>query len=778
MRTLSLALNNIKRGKSAAISLFILIFLASLLLNIGSTIMIKTGTFYEDKVEELHDAHVSIVMNHDHFKQPYADFLKSYSGVKEAETEDILLLPLAAFRYDKSDVSIRTAVLNADADHKIAPPKLVEKSDSVKGEAIYLPYGLKIAGYELGDSFTLSYQNKKYNYQVAGFFESTLMGTTHLAMIKFYLPDAAYQHLRKELGSEAEGVQLSAVFKDSKQADALLDDYNKHFPASNESTDPSFWGGDMQMAESSTLTVNIVAMILVAFAAVMVMVSLIVIKFRITNSIEDGMVNIGVLKAVGYTSKQILGSMVLQFLLIAVVGSLAGIAVSYAVLPAFGGIISQLTGLLWQSSAHLAADLSSLLVVILLVVLVAMFSAKRIRKLPPVSALRGGIQTHNFKRNSFPLDQSKGGLQLLLASKNILANKRQSLMITVIIAAITVASVFSSVLYYNIAENKTTFFQLLGTETPNVGVQVQAGKSSEQVLTKLEEMKGVKKAGIQDIVTMTVEGRLVTMDFADDFAKLDVNTIYEGRFPKYDNEIAITGGFAERLNKKIGDTIQVAVGDTSRPFLITGFKQSLNTGKNGASMTLAGVQQLIPGHQGLSINVYLDGINNAEFMRNVQVKYGSDIQSVTDVDENLNTQSKVYVSALFSVMIVILLITVLVVVMILFLVIQTTIRKRKKELGISKALGYTTFQLMTQITLSFLPIITIGVIVGGVVGSLCTNSILKMLLFDAGASKTEFTIYPPFIMSLCLALFILAYLVSMLVSRRIKRITPYGLITE
>ena len=65
------------------------------------------------------------------------------------------------------------------------------------------------------------------------------------------------------------------------------------------------------------LPINMVAMILVAFAAVIVLVSLIVIKFRVTNSIDDGIINIGVLKAVGYTSRQILASITLQFMLIA-----------------------------------------------------------------------------------------------------------------------------------------------------------------------------------------------------------------------------------------------------------------------------------------------------------------------------------------------------------------------------------------------------------------------------------------------------------------------------
>ncbi|WP_081765405.1 FtsX-like permease family protein [Paenibacillus pini] len=36
------------------------------------------------------------------------------------------------------------------------------------------------------------------------------------------------------------------------------------------------------------------------------------------------------------------------------------------------------------------------------------------------------------------------------------------------------------------------------------------------------------------------------------------------------------------------------------------------------------------------------------------------------------------------------------------------ILKRKREFGILKATGYTTFQLMTQIAMSFVPIVIIG----------------------------------------------------------------------
>ncbi|TDL58341.1 ABC transporter permease [Paenibacillus dendritiformis] len=773
-----LAIANIRQGKSAAISLFVLIFAAALLLNIGMAITSAMNTFYEDKVEELHDAHVSMAMSTADFQQPHADFLKTYPGVKETGTEQMIFLPAATIRYNNNEFSIRLALLNADAGRAVAPLKLVAEPASGMEDGMYIPYGLKAGGYQLGDSIAFTYHNKTYRYRVAGFFESALMGTTKLAMLKFYLPDTAYRQLSAELGPAADGVLLSALVTNSEQSGALLRDFHKQFPQLYTSADSSFWSANLDMAASSMMTVHVVALILIAFAAVIVLASLLVIKFHITNSIEEGMVNIGVLKALGYTNRQIVSSIGLQYMLIAIPASAAGAAVSYAAMSAFGAVLSFLTGLLWPGGIHTGTDLLTVLIMILLVLAVTLLSSLRIYKLHPAAALRGGIQTHNFRRNPLPLDKAKGGLSLLLACKAMLTNRRQNLMIAGITAAITFASVFSVVLYYNAAEDKTAFFQLVGAETPDIGIQVAPGHDSGQLLMRMEQMPGVEKANILDYITTAIEGQLVTTEFSDDFGKLDNPTIYEGRYPQYDNEIAITRGLAGQLGTTVGDTVRVGLGEASYPFLITGLNQSLHRGNNGASLTLAGVQHLLPGHQGMSINVYLQGAVNADFIREAELAYGSRIQAITDVNQSLESQSEGYITAIFTVMIVIVAITALVVVLLLYLVINASLIKRKREFGILKAIGYTTFQLMTQIAFGLMPIVIAGIIAGGVLGCLYTNSVLKLILFDAGLSNARFIIPVPLIMKLCMAMTVLAYIVSMLVSRRIKRITAYGLIME
>jgi putative ABC transport system permease protein len=781
MKIVHLALANIKKGKSAAISLFVLIFIAGLLLNVGMTVITKINTFYDDKVEELHDAHVSIIMNSADYKQPYEDFLKTYSGVKETETETIILMGASKFRFGDSDLNIGAALLNADANRKFSPLKLIERLDTISNDDIYVSYSFKASGgYKLADTFTITYQDIDYSYRIAGFFEATTMGTNNNGMMKFLLPDAAYHQLSDKLGETAGGTLMSAILTDSTQSTELLNDYKKQFthPDIGE-TSQYFWGTDIEMMKSvSTMTINIIAMILVAFAAVLVIVSLIVIKFRVTNSIDDGMVNIGVLKAVGYTSRQILASITLQFMLIALSAGVVGVGISYAAMPVFGGIISSLSGLLWTQSFDASINIACILIVALLVLTVTLLSSIRIRKLHPVAALRGGIMTHSFKNNFFPLEKAKGGLHFVLACKTMITNSKQNIMIALIMVAITFASVFSIVLYYNVAVNKTAFIHLVGSEKSSVVVQSKPDIDNKKLLVDIEQMDGVEKIAILDVITTTIDEQSFYTNISDDYAKLENNTVYKGRYPQYDNEIAVSGAVAKLLHRSIGDTVKVEVGDVSYPFLITGLSQSINYMGQITSLTIPGVQHLIPDYTGKTINVYLKEVDNASFIRDFKVQYGDLIDDIMDVDEMLGSQSSIYISAVFAVMVMILAITTLVVTLILYLVIKTMILRRKREFGILKATGYTTLQLMTQIALSFVPIVIVGVLIGGVLGCLYTNSMLTLLLSSAGIYNVQFIVDIPLIIVLCTGIIVLAYLVSMLVARRIKRISAYGLITE
>ncbi|RDW19965.1 ABC transporter permease [Oceanobacillus chungangensis] len=772
---------NIRKNKSASVSLFIFILVAALLLNIGLMVITQINSFFDNKVEQLSDPHVSIMMDKASYHADYEAFLANYSRITNTETEEIIMMGSAKFDFGNSELNNSIIIFNAGNSRMMGPLKLIEKLNTSGANDIYIPYSFKTSGnYRLGDSFTIHYQNKDYEYRIAGFLETTMMGTNNVGVMKFMLPDTPYQALADKLDEQSDAMILSAVMEDKTQSTKLLNDFTKEFPQSVVGETTSYiLGLDIEMVKSvNTLTVNIVATILVAFAAIIVLVSLIVIKFRVSNSIEDGMANIGALKALGYTSLQIVSSIILQFILIALSASMAGIALSYGLMPFIGGVVSALNGLVWEQSFDITINIVSILVVVLSVVIVTLLSAFRVRKILPVVALRGGIRTHSFRKNHFPLEKATGGLHFLLAIKSMLANAKQNTMILLIMIALTFASVFSMVLYYNIASDKTAFVNMFGSEPANVFIDVKPEADTREFLREIKQMDHVKKVNIFDLITTKVDGQTVYTNVTDRYDDLENNVVYEGRQPTHENEISISWVVSNQINKEIGDTVEVEYGAETKRYLVTGVSQSIGNLGQIAALTMDGIQQLQSDYQGSTLYVYLNDIKNKDFIKNLKEQYGDNIVETLDIDENIESQTGMYTAAVFAIMVMVLTITVLIVVMILYLVIKTMIIKRKKEFGVMKAIGYSTIQLMSQISISFLPVITAGVAIGGVLGYFFTNPMLSALLSSAGVKRLDFTIHLPTILILCVSIVILAYIVSLLVSRRIKYISAYGLITE
>ncbi|MGE8206047.1 FtsX-like permease family protein [Heyndrickxia sp. NPDC080065] len=778
---MNLAMANIRKSKYATVSLFIFILIAGLLLNMGLMVNTQLNAFFDQKNEQLKDPHVTFVMDQASYHSAHNEYLANYSGIKETETEEIIDMHVAKVIFGNGELTDSFVILNADTKRTIGPLNLIERLTTTSINDIYVPYIFKTnGGYKLGDDFTITYQDRDYDYRIAGFLETTMMGTNNNGVMKFMLVENAYQSLADELGHQSKGLIISVVMEDKKQSSKLINDFFQNVKKPQvEESNSYIWGLDIeQLKNVDSLTINIIATILIAFSAIIVIVSLIVIKFRISNNIEDEMENIGILKSIGYTSRQILLSIILQYFLITLSASIVGIALSYALMPLIGNIISTLSGLIWIHSFDIIINLISIFFVTLCVVIVTLLSAFRVRKILPVAALRGGIQTHSFRKNYIPLEKAKGSLHFLLAIKSMLGNVKQNIMILLIIMALTFVTVFSVVLYYNIALDKTAFVNLFETEPSNVYIAVKPDADTRELLSDIEEMDHVRKVNIFDTIKLKIDGKDVYTNVTDQYNQLDNNIVYEGRQPKYENEISISWVVSSQINKGIGDTVDVEYGAETKSYLITGLSQIIGDFGRTASLTMEGIQQLQLDYKGTTLYVYLDNISNNDFIHNIQKQYGDNIVETLDIDKKIESQTSMYTDAVFAIMVIVLTITVLVVVIILYLVIKTMITKRKKEFGVMKAIGYSTFQLMNQISISLLPIIITGVGIGGLLGIFFTNPMFSVLLSNAGIKRLEFIIHLPIIAMVCVGILILSYIVSMVVSLKIKKISAYSLITE
>ena len=69
---------------------------------------------------------------------------------------------------------------------------------------------------------------------------------------------------------------------------------------------------------------------------------------------------------------------------------------------------------------------------------------------------------------------------------------------------------------------------------------VKSDEETRELLSHIEQMDQVRKVNILDSITTKIDGQTVSTNITDHYNQLENNTVYEGRQPKYENEISIS----------------------------------------------------------------------------------------------------------------------------------------------------------------------------------------------------------------------------------------------
>lgn len=777
-----LSFANIRKTKGHTVSLFILFLIASLLLNAGLLVFLNFGNYFNEETKALNTSDMYFVMPSRFYTPKVDQFIKSNNVIKELQKNDSVEADGSIpYNGDKRDC---TFLFNdADTSRNLSKWKFVGEHLDPDSMSIYVPYVLSVdGGYKLNDKLMVTFKNTKLTFTIKGFTDDVFFSSLDTGALGIYLPHQAYETVKQKLGSQC-GVSIifANVSNTNNNIESGIKEILKqeHLLSAADSDNTIFGIGLPLIKLSRTFMASGVSAMMVAFAAVIVIVCLIVIRFRIGNSIEDDMLKIGSLKAIGYTSGQIITSIVLQFSLIALAGGAAGIVFSYFTTPALSNVLAHQSGLLWVQGFDGRISSIALCSILLVVALVSLWTARRIHKLNPIVALRGGIVTHNFKKNYFPLHKAKGSLPFLFALKSMLQNKKSSIMIAAILTFVAFASAFAVIMFYNTAVDTTTFAQTPGSEVSNAAVFLKPTADQTKLVKEIKAMNGVRKVQFLDEVKGSVENSSCDLYYMDNYSAKETDTVYDGRYPRHDNEITISGVLSDALNKKIGDTVTLKVGDKQAAYLITGLAQGSQDGGTMVFITSSGMAKLDSNFKQQELQIYLNkGVKSAQFVKDVDHKYGQSFLQTVDMDKEWQQGMSEYTTIISKVGIAVFAITILVVILVLYFVINSSIVRQKRELGIQKAIGFTTLQLMNQVSLGFLPPVIVGVILGSILGITQTNAMMSFVQHSMGIMKANYIVTPGWIILFSTAIVIVSYITSMLITYRIRRISAYALVSE
>jgi len=326
------------------------------------------------------------------------------------------------------------------------------------------------------------------------------------------------------------------------------------------------------------------------------------------------------------------------------------------------------------------------------------------------------------------------------------------------------------------------FKQIIGVEPAEVQLAAESEEFAAEHFERIGETAGVKQYVKFDVFSVTAGGKLLNLCVWEDIGQKSPGTLILGRFPQSDNEISLLSTVSAVLGKGTGDVIHIEYEGSARDYLVTGITQSVGGGT--CDVTKAGFAKLIGAAEETIVlrgmNLFLDSGDTDyvdDFVDGLLIEYGPELNAI-NLAEAVNGTLVALKDPIAIATYFIIAITVFTVCFVFYLLMNTVMRRRKKDFGIMKALGFTNGQIILQMLLSFLPVILIGTALGIGAGVLLTNPLLGLMFSGLGIAKPLFVIPAALTAISGFALCTVSLLTVYLLSLKTRNISPQKLIVE
>lgn len=773
-KSILFAASNIRRSKGQTAAVAVLAFLAAVMLNLW----LMLATDYKQNFDRCHDRlnaeHVIVTMTDEGgVRECMAETVRKDGRTKEYSVENVLLMA-GSIPYNNGEINSNFVFLEKQAalSRTIGKVEIVEDSSCTSG--IYLPMLYKTGDIAVGKPVRLSLSGNDVELTVCGFFNSAMAGSHNCGMVEALLTEDAYESLA-ETGYVYSAAMCSVRIEDKNESE----DYAAMLSSAVTAGYPGRFGMTTTytlVTASRYISQMISASVISAMAFLVLLIALIVMVSNIVNYIQENMRDLGALKAIGYTGRQLTGALVLQFLGIWLLIALIGIGVTYCLFPGVNAMMITQTGIPYEIHFLPLPALITLALLSGAVCLAVRLACRRIKRIDPIAALRQGVQTHSFKRNFIPLENTRAPLNYALALKTMLSGMKQNVTVCVTMLVLSLIVVFSGVMIENVIRDSTGFLNLVVGETADSCISIKAD-GEEAFLRAMETDDRVEKVYLYNSISVYHNGGAELMaTVCDDFDKVNnPDVCFEGRFPKYENEVAIAKRYAGENDLKIGDQITLEADGREAEYIITGYTQVINNLGKDCLLTRQGYERL---GELQNLNFYLnlkEGVAGAAFNEDIASK--TEVNIYVDIESVVKSAAEVYISLMRVIVIAVLLLSLIIIVFVLYLLLRNLLSAKKRDYGILKALGYTTGQLILQTALSFMPTVIISVIVGTALSCIGINPLLSVFMSELGIVKCTFAVPADFILIAGAGLTAATFLFACLLSRRIRRIAPRELLT-
>ncbi len=780
---------NMKSQKSSFIGILALMFIITISLLAVLSIWINANDYENEQIDRLGYGDITYWIETVDI-EPLLSEVNAVAEVEKSWAQDVVIFEeYDVYGKEEKEPSIigslHMMTWTMESGYSIYNDSLTEISGEppklASGEIYVSPSFSSLYRADIGDQvgIRVSEDGEMLFFTIKGYFEDPIAGSALMGMKRALLTESdmrKIQGLVEEAGEKARARNGSVVhIYQREDSELALAGLQKRLGEETHLLEVSGFSYPKATIIGFMLILqNIFAGFLLVFMLVLMVVAMIIIGHSISSSIEQDYVDMGILKALGYTRKDLRIVQMLQYLAAILCGILPGIPVSVLVVRLVDSMTVTVVGLLIPADIPVGVSLLALGMIVLVIMGFVYVKTAKIGKITPIRAIRGGAEDVYFaSRLTAPV--RKCGLSFWLAYRQLVSGKRQYRSASLVAALLVFFLSLTVRMEAWLGPDGSGLMESFAAARFDYGIRYE----EEGIREEIEEMLA-SQAPIADTYQFKMSrGFLNQTEFLMNIiSEPAYYNILEGRTCLYANELVMTQTVADELGVAVGDMVSLGCNGKEQEFIISGIYQCANDMGSNFGVTKEGYESFGMEEEAKMpyyiFYVLEDATDMSETLTMIKEAYDGKVT----VDDNTWSGVDAILLATSALMSLLLIITIVFILVTVSLTGSKILYKEQHDMGIYKSLGFLSSKLRIAFAIRFGITAVAGSVLGMVLSVYLTDPLADLVLKVCGVSHFTSRLGPLDMLMPALAVCALFFGFAYLSSGKVKKVEPGILIVE
>jgi putative ABC transport system permease protein len=616
-----------------------------------------------------------------------------------------------------------------------------EKLDVKKGMVAVPVYFMKEYKFKIGDTITVEREGYLKKFVISDYARDFEMNSPLTSSKRIVINQGDYDEMLEKQAGELEYL---IEFKLNKNGDSQAVQ-TAYIDAGLPKNGPVVTGKLFMIFNA--MSDAIVVMVIILISILLIIIATLSIRLTFLATIDEDLREIGVMKAMGISKKNINKVYLNKYRVMSVIAGIIGYSLSFVVVNLFNSnmrlyISSDLSG-----NLKYVLSLIAPLFIYFMIMMYCKKVLKKIDKISAVEALRTDIMEHGkIKKYSFSLLNNKFlSTNIYMGLRDVWKRFKLYRLLIIIFVVCTFIIIVPLNIYNTMNSPKFSTYMGMGKSDMRIDLRKTdtISKDFERLQEELANDPDIEKYAAYITCAYQVKNAEGSWDYIYiETGKFEIFPLsyLNGRAPKGEGEISLSyvNASADELNKKVGDEVVVLASGIEKTLKVSGIYQDItNGGKTAKADTSLGLNDDAVLWYIASMDV-ATGVDIRRKMDHYQNTYDS--AQVNDIKDYTKQTLGNMIDQMSTIVIGAISISLIIVVLITALFLKMLLSKDMSQIAIMRSVGLTSKNIKHQYMAGTFMVLILGIILGVLASNYLGEFLVSMAMSSLGAAKIQFVV--------------------------------------